>query len=33
MVTSGIARKPGMSRDELLSTNAGEVRVSAPGEG
>jgi malate dehydrogenase len=26
VVTSGIARKPGMSRDELLSTNAGIVR-------
>jgi malate dehydrogenase len=27
VVTSGIARKPGMSRDELLSTNAGIVRA------
>lgn len=26
VVTSGIARKPGMSRDDLLSTNAGIVR-------
>ena len=26
VVTSGIARKPGMSRDELLATNAGIVR-------
>src|SRR3989304_5725774 len=26
VVTSGIARKPGMSRDELMSTNAGIVR-------
>jgi malate dehydrogenase len=26
VVTSGIARRPGMSRDELLSTNAGIVR-------
>jgi len=26
VVTSGIARKPGMSRDELLSTNAGIVK-------
>jgi malate dehydrogenase len=26
VITSGIARKPGMSRDELLSTNAGIVR-------
>ncbi len=26
MVTSGIARKPGMSRDELMATNAGIVR-------
>jgi malate dehydrogenase len=27
VVTSGIARKPGMSRDELLATNAGIVRA------
>jgi len=26
VITSGIARKPGMSRDELLATNAGIVR-------
>ena len=26
VVTSGIARKPGMSRDDLISTNAGIVR-------
>ncbi|HEY2916764.1 MAG TPA: malate dehydrogenase [Candidatus Limnocylindrales bacterium] len=26
VITSGIARKPGMSRDDLLSTNAGIVR-------
>ena len=26
VVTSGIARKPGMSRDDLLNTNAGIVR-------
>src|SRR5512146_2873237 len=26
VVTSGIARKPGMSRDELMATNAGIVR-------
>ena len=25
MITSGIARKPGMSRDDLLNTNAGIV--------
>ncbi|HEX5452031.1 MAG TPA: malate dehydrogenase, partial [Candidatus Limnocylindrales bacterium] len=29
VVTSGIARKPGMSRDDLLSTNAGIVRSVA----
>jgi len=27
VVTSGIARKPGMSRDELMTTNAGIVRA------
>ena len=27
VVTSGIARKPGMSRDELMATNAGIVRA------
>jgi malate dehydrogenase len=27
VVTSGIARKPGMSRDELMATNAGIVRT------
>jgi len=26
VVTSGIARKPGMSRDDLINTNAGIVR-------
>ncbi|MGH7868249.1 MAG: lactate/malate family dehydrogenase, partial [Candidatus Dormibacteraceae bacterium] len=26
VITSGIARKPGMSRDDLLATNAGIVR-------
>src|SRR5438046_5966910 len=26
VITSGIARKPGMSRDDLLKTNAGIVR-------
>src|SRR5438132_5705718 len=26
VITSGIARKPGMSRDDLLNTNAGIVR-------
>ena len=26
VVTAGIARKPGMSRDDLLNTNAGIVR-------
>jgi len=38
VVTAGIARKPGMSRDDLLATNAGivktaadEIRTRAPG--
>src|SRR5512136_1522067 len=38
VVTAGIARKPGMSRDDLLATNAGimksaaaEVKARAPG--
>ena len=38
VVTAGIARKPGMSRDDLLNTNAGivkqvsdSIRVSSPG--
>ena len=30
VVTSGIARKPGMSRDDLLNTNAGIVRSVVP---
>jgi malate dehydrogenase len=29
IITAGIARKPGMSRDDLLSTNAGIVRAVA----
>jgi malate dehydrogenase len=29
IVTAGIARKPGMSRDDLLNTNAKIVRRSA----
>ena len=30
VITSGIARKPGMSRDDLLNTNAGIVSAVSP---
>src|ERR687894_112879 len=29
VITAGIARKPGMSRDDLLNTNAGNVKQVA----
>ena len=32
VVTAGIARKPGMSRDDLVKTNAGIVRSVAEGD-
>ena len=32
IVTAGIARKPGMSRDDLVKTNAGIVRGGEPGD-
>ena len=31
VVTAGIARKPGMSRDDLVRTNAGIVKITADG--
>ena len=32
VITAGIARKPGMSRDDLLATNAGIVRQVSRGD-